>query len=670
MAAVKLKEYFEFSIVSDNRMNGICKLCNHSYKDLYGIYSNFTKHLKRKHASDYQKCFSSSVEEDLLDTINLYCDKTTPLGLNDTASKENRINLSITKNLIIKCNSPLSIIEKAAFREFMKECVPKWEPMSVKKLKHIITNSFKERVHKLIHDTLQHIESVSLTIDGWSDRCGRAFLGITCHFIDEKLLPQAYLIEFTRMKSPHTSDNIRRQTEYVLDSFNIKEKIFRIITDNAASMVKAYKFGLSTQSEQECFSSHNGIDISDGDTKSDACDDDFNFTDFQFFNIQHDGIINNVEDGSPIRISCFAHTLQLSVRDGLEKLSQISKLLEKCRILARCSQKSTKIADILDQIQKHFEQTTVTRWNSEFMLIRSVLSINKEDLEAIADTMENPVRFSNSDFKIMEEIINILEPFHQISLKCQAEKVATASLVVPSIVHLLSHLQSFKEILPVCQKLTQQLQYSIERRFAGIVKRLKLTNTTDTDPFNDPLYFMASVLDPAFKFFWIYDLELPTSDENRLKQSIIQLIIDEVSKNSRVLSNEKAESIDLTDSSTINSWSPMIRMSPFKRRKLFVYDNYQCNKKNPNNLKTLEPSRELEIYLNDPVQSSFSEYWRQSQLTALKTLVIRLFSVQASSAPIERVFSHAGIIFSSRRTRLSEQLFKDLVFLKVNQSLL
>jgi hypothetical protein len=37
---------------------------------------------------------------------------------------------------------------------------------------------------------------------------------------------------------------------------------------------------------------------------------------------------------------------------------------------------------------------------------------------------------------------------------------------------------------------------------------------------------------------------------------------------------------------------------------------------------------------------------------------------------MERVFSCAGLILSSRRTRLSEQLFKDLIFLKVIQTLL
>ncbi|CAF4105559.1 unnamed protein product [Rotaria sp. Silwood2] len=154
-------------------------------------------------------------------------------------------------NLIIKCNLPLSLVENPAFREFMKECYPKWQPISTKKLKSDIISSFKTRIHKIICDTLEIVNDLTLTIDAWSHRRGRSFLGITCHFIDNKMVPQAFLIDFVRMKSPHTSDNIQRLTENVLDRFNIKEKVFRIITDNASSMIKAYRFGLAVDGDYQ-----------------------------------------------------------------------------------------------------------------------------------------------------------------------------------------------------------------------------------------------------------------------------------------------------------------------------------------------------------------------------------------------------------------------------------
>jgi BED zinc finger len=243
MASAKLKRYFEFSSLEKNRMNGLCKLCHRNYKDLSGTYSNFLKHLKRKHLSEYQDSFVRS-DDDLSEDIDIPKDQSTSNDPPHMDSKQGRIGLSIAKNLIIKCNLPFSIVENPAFREFVKGCYPKWQPISAKKLKSDIVTSFKSRVDKVIGEALEKINSLTLTIDCWSDRRSRGFLGITGHFIDEQMLPQAYLIDFVRLKSPHTGENIQRATEYVLDRFNIKEKVYRIVTDNAASMIKAYQFGL------------------------------------------------------------------------------------------------------------------------------------------------------------------------------------------------------------------------------------------------------------------------------------------------------------------------------------------------------------------------------------------------------------------------------------------
>ena len=243
MTSQKLKRYFDFTLVENNRMNGKCKLCNGNYKDLNGIYSNFLKHLKRKHLSEYQESFVRSDEDSSDEIVSSKYQQVS----NDSShmdGKQSRISLSISKNLIIKCNLPFSIIENPAFREFMKQCYPKWQPISAKKLKTDIITSFKCRIDQVISDALEKVHSLTLTIDCWSDRRSRGFLGITGHFIDEQMLPQAYLIDFVRLKSPHTGEQIQQATEYVLDRFNIREKVYRIITDNAASMIKAYQFGL------------------------------------------------------------------------------------------------------------------------------------------------------------------------------------------------------------------------------------------------------------------------------------------------------------------------------------------------------------------------------------------------------------------------------------------
>ena len=84
------------------------------------------------------------------------------------------------------------------------------------------------------------------------------------------------------------------------------------------------------------------------------------------------------DDPSPIRLSCFAHTLQLCVRDGLKNAPHVSKLLGKCQTIANYSPKSSKIADLLEQLNRPIHKMNLTRWNSEYLLIKSIYSIGKK----------------------------------------------------------------------------------------------------------------------------------------------------------------------------------------------------------------------------------------------------------------------------------------------------
>lgn len=244
MAGTQWKEYFDF-LSSDSKRNiGLCKLCNRSYKDVHGVYSNFLKHLKRVHSNEYNQSLQNAKRQ-VVEQNRSIVDDRSPTASSVQINKSGRINISFVQQLIVRCNLPLSLIEHSSFRHFLKECYPKWQPMSTKKIKRSIIPSLRSKVYEMIQETLRQVQYVTLTVDAWCDRRGRAFLGLTGHFLNDRFISHAYLIDFLRIKSPHTSDKIQALTELVLDQFNIKSKVFRIITDNAASMIKAYKFGLT-----------------------------------------------------------------------------------------------------------------------------------------------------------------------------------------------------------------------------------------------------------------------------------------------------------------------------------------------------------------------------------------------------------------------------------------
>ncbi|CAF4084866.1 unnamed protein product [Adineta steineri] len=589
--------------MDDNRTNGLCKLCSRNYKDKTGIFSNFLKHLKRKHIAEYEKTYGNE-DEYLLENIENEAVAEPSTEILIATCKQTRINMSIAKNLIIKCNIPLDIVENSSFREFMKHCNIKWNPIS-------------KKMNKSIHEALNKVEHVTLTIDG-----------------------------------SHTADNIYRTTERVLDHYNLNEKIFKIVTDNAANMIKAFKFGLLANdindTDDETTGGENipilNTNSSDDDNIDDQCLD---VNDFSFMNIEYGNSFIDDEDPTDVRLSCFVHSLQLCVRDGIKDASFMVKIFGKCKAVAQYSHKSSKIADILEELNKHINKFTVTRWNSEFLLIKSILSIDKNDSDLITSLMVNPIQFSNKDLIILKELIDILEPFYEISVRYQAETIVTASL----------------KIFLIVQNWFNSLMRQLRKRFSGIIARLSLNTVTINDNYGDPLYFISVVLDPSFKFYWIRDLKMSVQKENQLKQHIIQLIIDEMSKNSSI------STIDLDSSNSSSTASSCSTSAPKpKRRKLFDYNDSSLD--NSNETTTLDPAIELDAYLNDPLRTKFSDYWSSSHLNVLKKVVTRVFSVQASSAPIERVFSHAGLILSSRRTNMSEHLFRNLVLLRVNQQLL
>ena len=91
--------------------------------------------------------------------------------------------------------------------------------------------------------------------------------------------------------------------------------------------------------------------------------------------------------------------------------------------------------------------------------------------------------------------------------------------------------------------------------------------------------------------------------------------------------------------------------------------------------------RQMEMYLSYdhgeievnsegvPIEINPIRFWSDNaqKMPALSKLALRVLAVPASSAPVERIFSHGGIIFRPHRRRLSDQNLAQLIFLKCNR---
>lgn len=79
---------------------------------------------------------------------------------------------------------------------------------------------------------------------------------------------------------------------------------------------------------------------------------------------------------------------------------------------------------------------------------------------------------------------------------------------------------------------------------------------------------------------------------------------------------------------------------------------------------TNDVDTEIETYFaQSRVKMNPIEFWTQQKNSCISVLALQLLSVPCSSAPVERLFSKAGIVLS-QRSRLSSMKLEKLLFVK------
>jgi hypothetical protein len=145
-------------------------------------------------------------------------------------------------------------------------------------------------------------------------------------------------------------------------------------------MKKVYKFDLNVNDDDDYIAQNDNNQQQDNESLEFSVDDDLYILSEWILIDWCDSNNNSIDDNDnvEIRLSCFAHSLQLAIRDGLTDASYLSKSLSKCIKLAHRSYRSTKITDLLDKIVQTTNRSNITHCNSEFLLIKSIIGLGKK----------------------------------------------------------------------------------------------------------------------------------------------------------------------------------------------------------------------------------------------------------------------------------------------------
>ena len=523
----------------------------------------------------------------------------------------------------------------------------------------------------------------------------RSYLRITCHVVveeedDDKIELKSLLLSCNRFSGRHTGQRIASTFESELQSAGIKDKIEYLVTDNAANMRSAFSTIFPVERSEQL------------DPESVVQDE--NLDDFLNLNSEIEADFHESLDGcatAKTRLSCFAHSLQLVVRDGLTEAMVLSKAVAKASRLSSLLHRSTVFKERFEAKfgnKRSIPSVVVTRWNSTLRQLQSIIKLGLHSLNEVCQDDFSEVSFSGREWNMMIDVCDILKPFAEATDLTQGDKSVTISFVVPTVLDLYSHLDRCQGTSCHCRSLINALKKSLQTRFLGIFEKCKMLGPFGGEmvPFSENVYFMAAVLDPVFACHWI-DVDVVCDDEeqtNRARSStrrmLEELVVKEAEKaigtcdvamDPSTGAASSSMSIHCSSSEEDSSASPdniaPHNPSHAKLPRLLLKYNRISNKNSvldsPNTARKqyttyIEQSRHGQLkHDNNPLR-----FWRKHspEFPALAALAKQILSIPASSAPVERVFSQGGIIIRPHRSSMTCNTLSMLTFLKCNENLL
>lgn len=321
---------------------------------------------------------------------------------------------------------------------------------------------------------------------------------------------------------------------------------------------------------------------------------------------------------------CACHTLNLVSTSDADKAEtdpaykKVSRsAFAKCQGLWNKYGRSSLAADaVIDLYGLGLKKPNQTRWNSVFMaverLVRLINEHGEDSFHTLCSKLDLP-KLSGLELTFLMEYIAVMKPLAQALNILQSESNMFMGYLLPTICILRQKLMAKQATATICKPLISALMNGIDERFHCL--------------FGDSEAIAAAILHPKFRTSW--------TDNQETIQKGLQLIKD-------LLSTMAVNASPSSDHESIDDDDEAAFFSTHNTRS----SNHDV----------------LEQYL----LSKSDETCSVAAWPAVKELFIRLNTPLPASAAVERLFSCAGLTMTKKRTRLTDNIFESLVFLKKN----
>jgi hypothetical protein len=407
-----------------------------------------------------------------------------------------RITSSLIKDLIVGCSIPMHIVEKPAFRRFLENANSLYTLPARSTVTSKLIPQELEKMQDELSQQLAKCANIALTVDIWTDRRVHSFLACTGHgFVDCK--PVNMLLAFKTIKGRHTGALIAEELNRILDSNQLRAKVQYVVSDNAANMKKAMQVLNDMEREDDVEEATATLD--DEELWADLSEED------------QAEVYQVIDRVSTERLSCYAHTAQLHVKDGLSKLSTATGILAKSSKLANLTHQSGSFREKFELAfgkGRSIPKVNATRWNSMFHQLASIVALDENKLaDLVRSNGHGNLLYTARETAMLKELFEILKPDAEATDLLQGQNYTTIGCVVPAIVSLYKCLTTFTTTAKYHTPLVNALLNSLIDRFRGILENVHIIprriRENSLAPFSSDIYLMASALDPKYALLWL-----------------------------------------------------------------------------------------------------------------------------------------------------------------------
>lgn len=255
--------------------------------------------------------------------------------------RQRELENTVVNELIVGGNLPLTIVDTTWFGNFMKIVDPKFVMPSRRKVVNFINKAYSEKREVLRNKSSAN--AVSLTLDMWSDRRMRSYMGVTVHYLSHDMQPESWLLDMSSFTGSHTGEKIGNHCASLVDDLSLRLKLSYIVTDNAANMLNTFKSMPEFFPDDRCCDELTGGTVKDEEREREDQDTGGDHHTADDIKLEFDGeeplndetvetILSNVANDKKLRLSCGIHSLQLVVNDGF----QCAKFMTPIKRLTPC----------------------------------------------------------------------------------------------------------------------------------------------------------------------------------------------------------------------------------------------------------------------------------------------------------------------------------------------